>query len=221
MKKTAAIVLALVIALNIKAHASGVTWGAANDNGVADVTGTVLPIGDLVEVGGFKTLSNSQVTLDMAAGNVAAVLSDFQVFGTDTIGDGTGIPGYWFDGTVTSANALSLQNKSIYYFVFNSATTGSATQYGIFTGSNNSNSSIAAAWTFPDDSANPNTTATDIDQVQNPNGILWGTFGPGSANGFTTYDLAPALSVVPEPSTISLMGSALAGGLFFLRRRRS
>jgi PEP-CTERM motif len=214
MKKIAAVISLGITILASTTYASTVSWGAAESNGVGLADGTPLPAGDLVWLGSFMTLTNAQVANDMSMGDVSAVLSDFQQFGPgSTIGTGAGgLDGYWSANDTTSANAVSLQNKEIFYFVFNAPTTGAATQYGIFT-----NTSLPS-WVFPDDNAIPNTTTTDLSQVpHDSSGILWGNFGTGSALGFPLYNLAP-IAAVPEPSTYALAALG-ALGLVLLRRR--
>lgn len=215
MKKIAVVVLLGFTMLASTTHASSVLWGAFTSNGVALANGTPLAAGNLVLVGSFSTLSNAQVAADMSAGNVSAVLTDFKQFDSSTIGTGVGgLAGYWNKNSTVSANALSLQNKEIFYFVFN-ATTTAASQYGIFT-----NPSLPT-WIFPDDGAIPNTTSTELNQVPtNSTGILWGSFNPSGLSGLGAFQLAE-LAAIPEPSTLALIGFALVGApAVYLRRRK-
>jgi hypothetical protein len=202
MKQFKSFLLAGVCAFVSVATSQGsqVTWGAAQSNGVGDASGNPLPTGDLVLIGHFN-LTNAQIMAN--GGNTAFLMANFVQYASDFIGDGqpngpgTASDGYWLANSINSSNVLSLQNTQIYYWVFNSTTVGGATQQGIYT-------STASNWKFPDDTAVPPTTITDLSEVQHTvAGILWGSFGTGISRDGTSplYNLAP----IPEPSTVGLV----------------
>lgn len=225
MKKLSVILALTVCAvLQAQAQTASVIWGAYTSNGIGDATGNPLPNGsnDLVLLGTFKGLTNSQIA--SMASNETALMSQFTSYGTGVVGDGLpGGPGpasngYWEDTTLASTNALSIQTLQIYYVVFNAATMGAATQYGIFTDPGN------AAWTFPADTAIPNSTITDLSDVpHDATGILYGSFGTGtSLDGASPLYNLKSFTAVPEPSVSLLLISSLGGAGIFanLRRRR-
>ena len=180
MRKAFVTVLIGLVGLGIAATAKAdtVTWGAQITNGVGTATGTPLPNGsnDLILIGGFN-ISNAQITAN--GSNEAFLLSHFTEFGSAVIGQGSpngagsASDGYWGAVTTASADPISLQNTQIFYWVFNSATTGAASQYGIFTAPGN------PTWVFPDDNTLPDTTITDLSSVPHDStGILVGFGGP-------------------------------------------
>jgi hypothetical protein len=208
----------VALALSASLQADTVTWGAQISNGVGTANGTPLPNGsnDLILIGGFD-ISNATITAN--GSNEAFLLSHFTTFGSAAIGDGSpngpgsASDGYWTAVTTNSANTLSLQNKEIFYWVFNAATPANATQYGIFTAPSNT------SWVFPDDNSNPNTAITDLSQVPHDlTGILFGSFGTGlSRDGASSlYNL----SAIPEPSTVAYLLFGGAGTLAIGKMRR-
>lgn len=199
----------LVVSLSSSvAPAAQVTWGAAQSNGIGDAFGTPLPNGsnDLILLGHFN-LTNAQITAN--ATNEAFLMANFVQFASTTIGNGnpngagSASDGYWLTTSINSSNALAVNNTEMYYWVFNSPTAVAASQYGIFT------NAALASWKFPDDTAIPPTTTTDLADVpQNSQGILVGSFGLGLSKDGTSplFNLA----VIPEPSTYAFAGIAVA-----------
>ncbi len=189
-----ALALLLATSLTLSAHASQVSWSAADRSGVGDASGVDLPAGDLVRVGNF-TLTDAQIMANKD--NLAFLESHFIEFGRAAIGDGLGgLPAFWFKNTNASTNALGLMGKRIYYFVYDTATGSTPTQIGVFTAPANS------GWIFPDDDDIPNTTSTDLANVPHDStGLLIGGFGNGTdnQNGQPLYNLA-ILSASPTPT---------------------
>jgi hypothetical protein len=220
-KKPAAILVGLaLVVVATRLEASNVAWGAQITNGVGTANGTPLPNGsnDLILLGNFN-ISNALITANGT--NETFLMSHFTIFGSAVIGQGspngsgTASDGYWTGVTINSANALSLQNTEIFYWVFNSPSANTATQYGIFT------SPTLPSWKFPDDTAIPDTTSTDLNQVAHDlSAILVGSYGTGvSRDGISPlYNLA----AVPEPATWlpALLGFG-ALGVAGVRRRVS
>lgn len=216
-----AFAVAFVIVFSpLTVDAAQVTWGAAQSNGVGTAEGIRLDIGDLVRVGWFdfsNDLATNNAMIAANAANVNFLNSHFIEFDASAIGanspnGGGDNTGYWLDNPNASTDALSLQNKQIYYWVFDATTIGGASQHGVFT-------DPSPTWIFPADAAIPNTTVTDLSEVnQDSTGIIIGTFGNGlSADGASMlYNLA----VIPEPSTFALFGVG-AIGLAWLRRKRA
>jgi hypothetical protein len=212
--------LALVLGGATSMAQTQVTWGARIDNGVGTAAGQPLPLSDAVLVGTFD-ISNSTIAAN--ATNYTFLLSHWTQFANSTIGAGSpngagDNSGYWLSTNTNSTIVLGIATKPIYYWVFNSATPALASQYGIFTGSTSTNSTISNAWTFPSDTDVVHATNTDLDNVpHNSTGIIVGSFGTGiSADGSSPlYNLA----VIPEPGSAVLL---VCGASFILavRRRR-
>ena len=172
---------------------------------------------------GHFNLTNAQITANGA--NEAFLMANFVQYASSFIGAGSpngpnpsSNNGYWLANSANSSNLLGIQNTEICYWVFNAPTAITATQYGIFTAPTN------AAWLFPNDTAIPSTTITDLNQTpHDSSGILWGSFGIGisSDNSSPLYDLAPA--AVPEPATAgaALLCSGAMACRAILRRRKT
>jgi hypothetical protein len=166
-------------------------------------------------------LTNAQI---MANGtNFAFLNSNFVEFATSTIGDGGPIngggsndDGYWLANSINSATALGIQHTQIYYWLFNSPTAATASEYGIFTAPSNT------AWIFPAETDVPNTTITDLSEVpHNTSGILFGSYGTGlSRDGESPlYNLAE-VTAVPEPASVAAAVLATGAVAFGAVRRR-
>jgi hypothetical protein len=222
MTKTVAlgVAVSLICVAGLLADSTTANWGAQIFNGVGTADGTPLPNGsnDLILLGSFD-FNNSQIIAN--GSNEPFLASHFTTFATAVIGQGdpngsgSASDGYWTAVDNNSASLLSLQNKEIFYWVFNAATAGAATQYGIFT-----NPSLSS-WTFPDDTSVAQVSTTDLSQVPpDISGILWGSYNTGvSRDGSSPlYNL----EAVPETSTL-FCGALCAAfiALHALRRRRS
>ncbi len=146
-----------VIACAHFAEAGSVGWSAAADNGFADVTGTKLLPGDLLLLGSFNI---PDATIQANSGNVAFLMSHFTTYGTSTIGNNVGgLPGFFAQsstGNFDTTSPFPLGGLQIYIWAFNTPTSTTATQQGIF--SLNS----TTAWLFPHDSDVITTTNIDL-----------------------------------------------------------
>jgi len=180
--------VALLLAVTPTPSQAQITWGASNSNGLGDASGTVLPIGDLVEIGTFN-LSNEEIQQHQFA--LPTLLAAFLPFDTAFIGDDLGVAGYWNKQSTGSTDALNLDHRQIYYWAFNAATPAQATQQGIFTANNN------PRWLFPADSDIPHTTTVDLSDV---NEMVVGGFGNGFSSATGTPFPLFNLAAVPEPA---------------------
>lgn len=203
--------------------AGQVTWGnvednnGAGENGLADAFGVRLLPGSLLLLGAFN-ISDSVIQAN--ATNVPFLLSHFAQYGSTTIGGGDlmGTPGLFFQNTIGNPDTTTpfpVAGSRIYIWAFNSPTTTTATQQGIFSQATLSN------WLFPHENDIPNTTSVDLSNLTNANGtalaagadVVLGSFGQSALNP-RDFELA----LIPEPSTYALilLGGA---GLLFVRRR--
>jgi hypothetical protein len=98
------------------------------------------------------------------------------------------------------ASSYCSTGSQMYVWVFNSNSTGTATEWGIFS---------STTWAFPNDLGQQTMSSFDVDSV-----IRGSTTG-----GTTTGDklMLSSVAVVPEPSSSLLV---LTTGLITLRRRR-
>ena len=178
-------------------------------NLVLSASGTDLAVGDLVRLGYFS--STGELGTDNTLSDLNSI---FTPIGEGIVNAGTltetGNSGQTVDindisGSGTFSGAFSgvsstylTTGAQLYMWVFNSSTASTATQWGIFD---------APSWTFPADTgvANLSLSSSDIFIFR------------GSADG-SDFDLA---SVIPEPSSMASVGSAMILGIAFLRRRRA
>ena len=213
-RKLHALVGALVLLTGISLSAAEVDWGNSTiGNGLGLADGTLVPAGDLVRVGSFD-ITPTQIAAN--ASDLSYLNSNFTEFADTTVGsgnpfgDGSTPDGYWAATSINLTTTLGIAGDQIYYWAFNASTLDAATQDGIFTDPSSAN------WIFPADVAIPNSTTTDLGDVpSSPSGIIVGGYGTGDANGFPEYDLEP----VPEPSSLVMLGCAVAGVIVLKTRK--
>lgn len=199
--------LGVVTAASVQGQITSVTWSALNSNGLGEADGSELVIGSLLRIGTF-TLSEAQIQL--LGTDLNALNAGFIEYGTALIGDDVGVAAHWNKQTVRSTDALGINGDKIYFWAFNAATIGSATEHGIF-------NSTDSTWFFPSDSAIPNVRTIDLEQVDN---IVLGSFGTGLSA--STSALLFNLVAVPEPSAAAMVFSLLCcAGAVTYRHRKS
>lgn len=210
----ALVVVAAAIGISASSYAAAITvnWAAFAATGVSlEGAGiSAVPTGDLVEIGYF--------TIAPTPGSSS--LANFVPFGSTTTFGVGGFDGFW-QGHASSADEVPFSGQQIYIVAFNAATAGAATQEGIFTSS-------LGTWKFPS-STPPATTGIELqDLVVNPTGptpTLAGTasilFGSGPFTDGAGSAYLKLQTIVPEPSTVALVGLGMLGMIGFIRRRRS
>jgi hypothetical protein len=220
MKTPISIALGLLLSVACSnSKAQSIAWGADINHGVGTAAGGPLPHGDLVLLGSFPSITDSDIRTHET--DFTYLSSHFVQFGASAVvGQGlpSGTDAYWSASAAgsgsTSADSLGINGKPIYMWAFNSPTASAATEWGIF------NSTVTTpppnAWIFPNFSDVPNTRSIDLNQVDN---VVVGSLGPETYFGSTLYKLAP----VPEPSAYGIVvgGLCLAGAGFnrLLRRK--
>jgi hypothetical protein len=191
-----------------------VNWSAIDQNLITSPGGTVgAPVGGLIEIGKFSV---SDATLLANQDSPLTLQADFSAFATGLMGqgseDGTHLSGY--PGVFTEASiavGTAFLNAPIYLMVFNTSSAATATQVGIFKGGD---------WVFP--ALETGTATLDTDTIGTTPVV--GAYSTGTFASSEWTAGANALQmhqVIPEPSTITLVGLGLIGAVGLARRRRS
>jgi hypothetical protein len=216
----ATLLAAMLILTGVSTHradAQSVTTGAIAGSpvpGLGDSAGADLAIGSLIRIGRF-TISDAAVMAIVSANltqdAIALLEPNWLTFDTSSVGTGIipASPAHWADVTdVVSGPSYDADflGQRINLWVFNAATTGTATEHGIF-------SSTDVDWTFPARLPVPGSATTDLSDVDL---ILAGGFGVGTSDlsGGPLYN-----TVVPEPSTYATIFGLLCLGGAILRRK--
>ena len=170
---------------------------------------TGLPRGDLVAIGHFGTMTDTQIE---AITSATDLWNAFTVFATGSIGDGEDSTAI---GTFAEASSrfggAGFFSMNAYLIAFNAGTYTTATQYGCFRGS-------AETWVFPRDDAAP-AQIIDTASCTGLVNVLIGDFGTGTFYSPYQDEWLNALALIPEPSTCALVGVGLLGILGMMRRK--
>ncbi len=197
---------ATVLCLGTRAYAMTVAWSGWESPWTTEADGTTpVPQTATIELGTFA-LNDAGIK---ALSSKAAVVGAFSVWITGLMGDGTGFDGVFSESS--SADGTGYYSKNAYLVVID------GDQYGVFRAPGTVNTD---AWVFPPgDAGGPD---MNINGITSLTGVLIGNFNVAGRqpNPFLEVD-ADTLNLIPEPSTVMLVGAGLLGVLGMIRRRRS
>lgn len=222
----------LCIANMTACHAASVSWGAAIDTGIIDSAGAALVAPNVVRIGYFGTLTNSQIQANaLTSSGISTLNSDWHQFAQSTIATNTFAPGSFSESSSPLYSSLSgfTPSSQIYFWALKSSdpvnnplTTVTQTAIGYVPFAN------LPSWRFPSSDVSPG-VSIDVSQFSNANSVflagiyvgansasLNSIFGPGNH----AVQLAN-VSAVPEPSSfaIGLIAVFAAAGSRNRRRR--
>ena len=190
----------VVLAIARASLATELTWGAYETNGVGLADGSQLTVGNWLRIGTF-TISETEIRAHAA--DIAYLEAHFVQFGSAHVGDGDvngdakPYAGHWLANDTNSTVTRGIARAQIYYWLLDSTTSATATQFGIFTAPGN------PRWSFPDDTDVPSTTITDISDVPHDStGCIVGSYGAGTSvlSGSPLYNLAALPAPTPTPT---------------------
>lgn len=194
--KVIGIAASLVTAVAAQAQIS-VTWGNSDEAIIfTDASGVALESGSLVLLG---TFAGGTDFLNQGT-NLEYLQNQFTTFDTTSISAGgyDGIDGYFTEGAVV--NNL---NTQLYYWIFNSSSAASATEWGIVT---------SPAWITPGTA--PDILVTDMSQAAE-SGVR-----VGSLNTVSGQFRTAVTSAIPEPSSFAAVAGLGILGFAAMRKRR-
>jgi hypothetical protein len=208
MKYTAIVAALVLLGTATRSYGMAENWAAQVDTFLTLQGGlTGDPQGSLMKIG---VLSTSIANMQANQNNIAFLDANFNAWQTGTVGTGSPINGTF--SIVSSGVGGSFLGQQIYLLAYNAATPGAATQVGLYTN---------PSWVFPvSDSAGAN--SMELTQLSNnPSQILIGAYSAGTITSPTDIagGNAVQLHLVPEPSSIALVGLGLLGLIGFARRR--
>ena len=218
---TVALVATMIFGTAQTQAALTLTWGAGTDDSLVLSTSTVqtridVPLLSVAYLGVFdRAVSKSTFSAYKTA---SEFLTGFTQLASSSIGNGTSVAGTFSGGgTIATATGDIYKDKQYYYIIGNSSTFADSTQVGVFTKS---------TWTIKTNPTGPTSQSvtSDINQVVNDvSGILFGGYlaGGGMITGGTNRADAYQLSLIPEPSSASLLALGVAGLVALRARRKS
>ncbi len=199
---------ATVLCLGTGAYAMTVSWTGWSSTWTTEADGTTpVPQTATIELGTFA-LNDAAIK---ALSGKAAVVDAFSVWATGHMGDGIGMDGVFAENSI--ADGTGYYTNNAYLVVID------GNQYGVFRAPAAINM-VTDAWIFPpDDYGAP---SMDINGITDLTGVLIGNFNAAGQQRNAFAELgADTLNLIPEPSTVMLVGAGLLGVLGMIRRRRS
>jgi hypothetical protein len=193
-------------AMTVDYSANNTRFLTLNDNT------TPVPVGDFVAIG---LVTNTAYTLSLQNVSASAVLGSMVIYQTTTTGT-LGTPNGGFDSGGSPSPGAGFFSLQAYIISVNSSNAASANSVGVFTN---------PGWIFPT-SDGASAKAFDISDLGTT--ALIGALANGTVTdpavtayaGTSPVDAAALHNtVVPEPSSITLVGLSLLGLIGFARRR--
>jgi hypothetical protein len=184
-----------------------VAWGTFESRFLTLDGGTTgVAQGSLVKIG---ILSTSEANMIANQNSIAFIDANFNAWKTSTVGDATSLDGAWT--TVSTGPGAGFFSQLIYVLAYNAPTAGSATQVGLYKVTGllfpTSDGAAQVTWDIGDPAAVAVIGALHTGTIVTPTDLAGGD--------------AAALHLVPEPSSIALVGLGLLGAVGMIRRRRS
>ncbi len=206
-KKTliGAVILAVLLCVGTGAYAMSVSWTGWSANFTTEADGTTpVPQTATIELGTFA-INNAAIS---ALASEAAVVAAFSPWQTGNMGDGIGSDGVFSESS--TADGTGYYSKNAYIVVLDGG------QYGVFRATGTINTD---AWVFPPgDAGSP---GMDINGITDLSGVLIGNFDvAGQQTNPFMLSVNDTLNLIPEPSTMMLVGVGMLGALGLIRRRR-
>ena len=221
MKKILILCCLTLVSIAVQSNAAiQIVWGAQVDDGIGLANGTAVANGSALKLGYFTTAVNASTFASLTS--ASQFLTNFVELASGTMGldidsdpATPNEPGYFASGATLLTGNNAGQGQKLFYLIGNNSIFNNSTQLGVFTGT--IVSSGWSNWTLPTNPTGPTPLVlnSDINEV-NSAGILFGSFAASAASYGDQYRLA---AIVPEPSSLTLLGLGLAA-LFGCRSKR-
>jgi hypothetical protein len=218
------------IVVSAQASTATINWAAFDTAGVAILGGsssgsTPAPINDLVEMGYWSTAPSAGSTYSAGIAGFTVIQAEYFNWDVGANDAGAG----FFKASTNIVSTAAYAHDQIGVVAYNATTSGAATEAGIWylNMSNNAN------WRVPANSDIPSSSTFDIETMfANPGVNVLPAPGSTIVFGGTPYfvqsdpnnfggntEWLPMANIIPEPSTIVMVGLGLLGMVGLMRRR--